>query len=84
MHILGASKFDEDPIKNEGAIGYTTFSPLQVYGQIFFMFKGKTSSPIWSDINLFQDFVPVQNTCNFVEDPITNEGVAGVVKDPNL
>ena len=35
MTVLVTCKFEDDSIKSEGAILWTTFSPLQVYGKYF-------------------------------------------------
>ena len=40
MTVFVTCKFDKDPIKNEGAILVTTFSPLYVYWKNILSLKG--------------------------------------------
>ena len=73
MPVLVSCKFDEDPIKNEGAIVSTTFSPLWVYGKIFRRSRASTSEaiiPFRPDVEFVRDFIPVLVTGKMEEDLI--------------
>ena len=61
MLVLIACKFDEDPIKTEGAIVSTSFSLLYVYGKNVRHSRTSNSKAIcqiWPKIKLVQDFMP--------------------------
>ena len=79
MTVFVIRKFDKDPIQNEDVILETTFSPLYVYRENFFHSRGsnsKETSPIWSEIKLVRDFMPVLLSCKFDENRIKMEGVS--------
>ena len=46
MNVLVTCKYEEDPIKNEGARVDTTFSPLQPYGSYLLPWKPEFQSYI--------------------------------------
>ena len=74
--VLVTCKFEDDSIKNEGAIFCTTFSPLQVHGKIFHCSRANNSKaniPIRPKIDLVQDYMTVLITCKFDEDRIKIE-----------
>ena len=76
MAVLITCKFDKDPIRNEIAIPWTTFSPLCVYGENFCRSRANNSlsdSPICPEIKLVQDFMADLVTCKFDKDLIKNE-----------
>ena len=77
MASLVTCNFDDESIKNEDAIVSTTFSPLSVYGENFRRSRVCNSianRPIWPEIKLVPDFMPVLVICKFEEDPIKTEG----------
>ena len=81
MAVLVTFKIDEDPIKSEVTIVWTTFSPLQVFGKIFRRSRAsnaKATNPTWPEIELVRDYMAVLVTRKFKEYPIKNE----VVTDP--
>ena len=59
MPILVTCKFDDNPIKNEGAIVCTTFAPLLVYGNVWpsRMSNSEGSNPVWPETELLWDFI---------------------------
>ena len=54
MNVLINCKYEEDPIKNEGARVFTTFSPLYFYGS----YRLRWTPEFWSDLvqNLMHPF----------------------------
>ena len=71
--ILVTCKYDEDPIKNEGAIVFSTLSPLYVNGKNLRRSRAsnsKANSPIWPKIKIVRDFMPFLINCKLEEDPI--------------
>ena len=77
MTVLITCKFVDDLIKSQGAILWTTFSPLEVLGKIFcysvWASNSKQNSLIWPEIELRRDVMPALIICKFKEDPINNE-----------
>ena len=65
MPVLVICKFDKDPIKNEGTVVSTIFSP----GNIF-VARVIASIQIWPEIELVRDVMLVLVTCKFDEDLI--------------
>ena len=75
MPLLVISKFDEDPVKNEG------ICPIISLWEVFFVFflvffrrsrasNSKPNSPISIRFELRRDFMPVLIICKFDVDPI--------------
>ena len=54
MDFLVTWKYEEDPIKNEGATVFTTFSPLYLYGSYPLPWKPEFQSDLAQ--NLMQPF----------------------------
>ena len=73
MVVLVTCKYEEDPIKNEGARVLT-----RLYIVFFFISSraanSKVSSGILPKFNFIQAFIVVLVTCKNGEDPIKNEG----------
>ena len=70
MPVLITCKIVDDPIKT-GANVSTTLSPLYVYGENFRRSRArnfKANSPIWPEIGLIRDFMPVLVNCKFDEE----------------
>ena len=68
MTVFITCKFDKDPIKHEGAIPGTTFSPLYVYGKKFCCSRASNCDaniPIRPEIEHIQDFMTVSVTFKF-------------------
>ena len=72
MDVLVTCKYEEDPIKNEGAKVVTTLyiNILDAKGQI----TQESAVGIWLKFELIQAFMYVLVTCKNEEDPIINEG----------
>ena len=75
MVVLVTCKIDEDWIKGEVAIVWTTLSPLSLWGKFHRSraSNSKEDSPIWPEIELIRDFIVVLVTCKFEEHPIKNK-----------
>ena len=72
MDVLVTCKYEEDPIKNEGARVDTT-----LYSIFFRRARADNSGVgvgIWRKFELIQAFMHVLDTCKNEEDPIKNEG----------
>ena len=77
MHVLVACKFNEDPLKTEGAVNWKSFSNNKS-GKNFHHSRASNSKaniPIWPKFELHGDFMPVLVTCKIDEDPIKIEGI---------
>ena len=87
MDVLITCKYEEDPIKNEGARVVTTTLYINIsdaQGKITLVLvvvsgRNLNSSnavlgPIWPNFDLVRDFMDVLVTCKYEEDPIKNEG----------
>ena len=59
--------FDNDPIKNKGVIS----CPRVLHSKAC---NSEVNSPLWPEMVLVQDFMPVLVVCKFEEDPIKTEG----------
>ena len=72
MDVLITCKYEEDPIKNEGARVVTTLyiNISGAQGQITLVFGGG----IWPKFELIQAFMHVLVTCKNDDDQIKNEG----------
>ena len=72
MDVLITCKYEEDPIKNEGARVVTTLyiNISDAQGQITLVFGGG----IWPKFELIQAFMHVLVTCKNEDDQIKNEG----------
>ena len=73
MAVLVICKTDEDWIKSEVAIVWTTMPPLLVYGKKIHRSRASNSKeniPIWPEIKLLRDFIAVLVTCKFEKLPI--------------
>ena len=68
MDVLVTCKYEEDPIKNEGARVDTTFSPL------YCMVAMETSGRIWPNFELIQALIHVLITCKYEKNLIKNSG----------
>ena len=68
MDVLVTCKYEEDPIKNEGARVDTTFSPFNS------MVAMETSGRIWLNFELIQALIHVLITCKYEKNPIKNSG----------
>ena len=71
MDVLITCKYEEDPIKNEGAIVVTTLC------QFFRRARADNSGVgggIWPKFVLIQAFIHVLTTCKNEDDRIENEG----------
>ena len=68
MDVLVTCKYEEDPIKNEGARVLTTFPD---YNSMVAM---ETSGRIWPNFELIQALIHVLITCKYEKDPIKNSG----------
>ena len=69
MDVLVTCKYEEDPIKNEGARVDTTFSPLLLY-QVAMEISGR----IWPNFELIQALIHVLITCKYEKNLIKNSG----------
>ena len=69
MDVLVTCKYEEDPIKNEGARVDTTFSPF--YNSMVAM---ETSGRIWPNFELIEALIHVLITCKYEKNPIKNSG----------
>ena len=70
MHVLVTCKYEEDPIKNEGARVDTTFSPLYCNSMVAM----ETSGRIWPNFELIQALIHVLITCKYEKNPIKVSG----------
>ena len=68
MDVLVTCKYEEDPIKNEGAGVDTTFSPFNS------MVAMETSGRIWPNFELIQALINVLITCKYEKNQIKNSG----------
>ena len=68
MDVLVTCKYEEDPIKNEGARVDTTFSH---YNSMVAM---ETSGRIWPNFELIQALIHVLITCKYGKNLIKNSG----------
>ena len=62
MNVLVTCKYEEDPIKNEGARVFTTFSPLYPYGSYWLPWS---SDPIWSKTKCIRCLYPMMLQIKF-------------------
>ena len=68
MQVLDICKFEEDPIKTEGAmVSTTSFRCLRAS-------NSEVNGRVWPEFELFRDFVAVLVTCKFDDETIKNEG----------
>ena len=77
MVVLVTCKYEEDPIKTEGARVLTRFSPLLVYGNFFRCSRAANSAvlgQIWLKFVLVRDIIDILVTCKYEEDPIKIDG----------
>ena len=68
IDVLVSWKYEEDPIKNEGARVLTTLSPLNS------MVAMETSGRIWPNFELIQALIHVLITCKYEKNLIKNSG----------
>ena len=77
MHVLVTCKNEDDQFKNEGAIVFTRFLPLYIYGDFSRRSRAANSAvlgPMWPNFKLIRDVMDVLVTCKYEEDLIKNEG----------
>ena len=68
MDVLVTCKYEEDPIKNEGARGTQHFPNYNC------MVAMETSGRIWPNFELIQALIHVLITCKYEKNPIKNSG----------
>ena len=71
MDVLVISKYEEDPIKNEGARGLTRLYDVFSLSRAT---NSEVSGGILPKFEFIQAFIVVPVTCKNEEDPIKNEG----------
>ena len=86
MHVFVTCKNEEDPIKNEGAGVFTTYLPLEVYGDFSRCSRAANSTvpgPIWRNFEIVRDVIDVLDPSKN-SDQIKNEGTRVVTRKCRL